>query len=153
MLRKGADVLGDLKCSGIGTPLVTEASKPAEELWHNMSSRNTALLNELREDTLSEKLMELTLADARLGRMSMPKQVDPSCLQECLMCPRFGVEQLKQDGRTKVRAVDNFSWAPSLGSKAEKKQDSVNGALQQRASLVLVLALYHLCAVRARSRI
>ena len=92
-----------------------------------MASRNKSLLKELREDTLSEKLMEFTLADARLGRMSMPKQVDPNCLEECFMCPRFGVEQLKQVGKSKERAVDNFSWSPSQGSKAEKKLDSVNG--------------------------
>ena len=105
-----------------------------------MASRNKSLLKELREDTLSEKLMEFTLADARLGRMSMPKQVDPNCLEECLTCPRLGVEQLKQDGKTKVRAVDNFSWAPSQGSKAEKKLDSVNGVRQQRDALTFAFA-------------
>ena len=128
MLREGADVLGELVCSGIGKPIISDSCKSTEKLRADKATWNARLLKELKEDKLSEKLMQITLKDARLGRMSWPKRIDEEVLNECLMCPRFGVEQVKPDGRSKVRAVDNFSWSPaSTCSKAEQKALSVNG--------------------------
>ena len=48
------------------------------------------------------------------------------------MVPRFGVAQgIRQDGTKKVRAIDNFSWAPKTmkgkRTRKEMKADSING--------------------------
>ena len=121
-------MLGILTRSGIGSPVDVEGSKPTTRLKSEMRTWNKSLLQELREDHLAEKLMQLTIEDARLGRMTWPKPVDEICLDECFMSPRFAVEQIKPDGRTKVRAVDNFSWAAlEGGTKVERKACSVNG--------------------------
>ena len=128
MLRHGADMLGVLKRSGIGAPLAVEEAKCSEQLRKDMAASNRALLQELREDELSHTLMKLTLDDASLGRMTHPQLITDNSSQSCLLCPRFGVQQLKPDGRVKVRAVDNFSWAPGpAAGKAAQKLNSVNG--------------------------
>ncbi len=55
---------------------------------------------------------------------------------EVLLNPRFGVEQEREDGSTKVRAIDNFSWSASaheqspggVGARRRiMKKGSVNG--------------------------
>ena len=45
--------------------------------------------------------------------MSKPVSLDMAPLDEVLLNPRFGVEQLKEDGSIKVRAIDHFSWSPA----------------------------------------
>ena len=80
------------------------AEKSFEELRQKVESWNKKLLEELREDDLGEKLMDITRDDYRKGRMSKPRQLQPKDLKECLLCPRFGVVQQKNNGRMKARA-------------------------------------------------
>ena len=128
MLRNGAHMLGVLENSGIGTPLQPVDEKSVDGLRESIESWNNALMKELREDDLAEQLMQITEDDAKLGRMTSPVPIVTHSVRKCLLCPRFGVQQLKPDGRIKVRAVDNFSWAAVAGaSKAERKDRSVNG--------------------------
>ncbi len=63
---------------------------------------------------------------------------------DCLLSPRFAVEQAKPDGSMKLRAVDNFSWAArweadggaaARPSKKELKEMSVNGHVLPKEKL------------------
>jgi len=136
----GAPMIGELACSGIGEKLGDVARvdvvKSIEELRANRQRNNTALLSELREDIHSETLLELAREDAAAGRMCMPRVAGGAELQEWLLNPRFSAEQEKEDGSTKVRAIDHLSWSPgSAGtadvgpskSKRARKAESVNG--------------------------
>ena len=89
------------------------------------------MLRQLREDANSVELHRLAQEDAALGRMSVPVAVESTEAVACLLLsPRFGVEQIKDDGTVKVqrasnkllqgcshtacqvRAVDHLSWSP-----------------------------------------
>ena len=71
-----------------------------------------------------------------MGRMTEPATVEESAINDLLLCPRFGVEQVKADGSLKVRPVDNFSWGEcppgctldkQMSRKRARKEWSVNG--------------------------
>ena len=71
-----------------------------------------------------------------MGRMTEPATVEESAVNDLLLCPRFGVEQVKADGSLKVRPVDNFSWGEcppgctldkQMSRKRARKEWSVNG--------------------------
>jgi len=77
------------------------------------------------------KLLEAASADAALGRMTIPVDITNAIPQGVLLHPRFGVEQVKEDGTTKLRPVDHLSWSPGDAEEAPTKKDikreSVNG--------------------------
>ena len=81
------------------------------------------LLARLREDVRSADLLETTIKDAELGRLSHPRPIGELVSGEVLLHPRFGVAQVRSDGTTKVRAVDHFSWSGSPDGRGS----SVNG--------------------------
>ena len=87
---------------------------PADELGQHCLEHNQKLLATMKEDVHAGRLYELTLEDAKLGRMSHPVPGEwthpvstlpsPKCLhapvQKCdlssmLLHPRFAVEQGK----------------------------------------------------------
>ena len=140
----GAALLGDLQCSGIGTPLTYTECKPVDELWQARAESNVALLSELREDAHATELLAMTQEDARLGRMTPPVPITEAGAIDCLLSPRFAVEQAKPDGSIKLRAVDNFSWADgnrceaavtARPSKRARKELSVNGHTMPKEKL------------------
>ena len=109
---------------------------------------NRTLIRSLKEDTYGVELLEQTVADAKLGRMSHPVPGGPILLavvsrrarylrlpaEQCdldsvRLHPRFSVEQgFKTDGSRKIRAVDHFSWSPGASkNKGKRKRGSVNG--------------------------
>ena len=57
--------------------------------------------------------------------MSRPLPVEKAPLQSILLNPRFGVEQLKEDGSIKVRAVDHLSWSPPVEAQGERPSKRV----------------------------
>ena len=65
------------------------------------------------QDKNAAKLLQLAVDDSKEGRMSVPVSLEMAPLDEVLLNPRFGVEQLKEDGSIKVRAIDHFSWSPA----------------------------------------
>ncbi len=97
---------------------------------------NRALLKNLRPDPNECELHALTMADADLGRMTVPVEADKVDLSKVRLVPRFAVEQgVKPNGEVKIRAVDNFSWsAAPAGQKRRLKGDvkvaSINGHYQ-----------------------
>ena len=77
----------------------------------------------------------MTVEDGRKGRMTWPVRAQEANLDEIRLCPRFGVQQgVREDGTTKVRAVDNMSWCAAAdlppssgGSRKRRREQSVNG--------------------------
>ena len=132
----GAAMLGELERSGVGAPVCVDYVKNLDELRASCKMSNEALLRELREDSNANALMSLTREDAAMGRMTQPTPVGMADLSDVLLNPRFGVEQDKEDGTKKVRAIDHLSWSPGTGSgegatprptKRARKEASVNG--------------------------
>ena len=129
-------MLGELHRSGVGASCDRDCVKSIAVLQASCLASNECLLKELKEDSLSADLWQATEKDARLGRMSEPRPVDEADLGTVLLNPRFAVEQLKEDGSTKVRAIDHLSWSPGWRSEASpterptkraRKEESVNG--------------------------
>ena len=66
---------------------------------------NEQLIRCLKNDTFEVELHELTLEDARLGRMSQPTPLCAQHMRNVRLHQRFGVEQgLKPNGDTKVQS-------------------------------------------------
>ena len=129
-------MIGELDRSGVGVPCDVDKVKNVAELQASCAVSNTALLKEMRENSNAETLFDITRTDASLGRMSEPKLVDETSLNTVLLNPRFGVEQIKDDGSTRVRPIDHLSWSPSTmtgevtegrPTKKARKEASVNG--------------------------
>ena len=129
-------MIGELHRSGVGEPICVDRVKSVEALRAGCKYSNEALLRDLREDRNAEALLKSTREDAAMGRMSNPVPIQKCDTSQILLNPRFGVEQEKDDGRMKIRAIDHLSWSPSTQrrdgmeprpSKKARKEDSVNG--------------------------
>ena len=96
--------------------------KTVDDLWNKHQESNAKLFQSLKEDANSDWLKAHTEKEAELGRMSAPLVWDGGKLEGWLVHPRFAVEQVKNDGSKKYRAVDHFSWSSDNG-----KDGSVNG--------------------------
>ena len=120
-------LVGDLPRSGIGRAVEMELAASTDSLRASVEASNKLLLDSLREDEWSDQLYEITLKDARLGRMSYPVEAKHADLKNTLLHPRFGVSQLKEDGTYKVRAVDNFSWSARVAR--DKKKRGIDGSV------------------------
>ena len=120
-LSVGAQIVGKLDCSGIGTPIDGESEKSLNELWYSCAERNASLVESLKVDPHADKLLEMAHADAELHRASTPVPISKFDIESCLLHPRFMVEQRRPDGSLKLRPIDHFSWSKC------GKEDSVNG--------------------------
>ena len=118
----GSGVIGSIPASGIGSPLPQEAVKTVDELWNKHQESNAKLFESLKEDANSDWLKVHAEKEAKLGRMSVPLVWDGGKMEGWLVQPRFAVEQTRNDGSKKYRAVDHFSWSSDNG-----KDGSVNG--------------------------
>ena len=116
---------GVLEPRGLGKPLPRRDGRPLAELWQSREKRNKALVRSLYADTSAEWLLQHTREEAALGRMAEPIVVDDCSKVEALLQPRFAVEQQREDGSMKFRAIDHFSW----GDHGDGLVDSVNGFL------------------------
>jgi len=133
--RKGAPFLGKLPCSGNGTPIDAGVEVSGAGLRKLCAGSNAALVVSLREVEQAQDLLDLTRADAALGRMSSPEVFDAVKLQDVRLAPRFPVVKQKEDGSTSVRPVDNFAWSDlkqhtgmsRTERKRKQKAASVNG--------------------------
>ena len=54
LLRKGGNIIGDLPCTGNGSPIVAECRMDRDELLSRRSSKNEETLNRLRPDLYAE---------------------------------------------------------------------------------------------------
>ena len=132
--RSGVPFFGLMEKCNLGQEVQHNSPPSVDELRVDCSRSNTLLLEQLKENEHSSELLELTRADAAVGRMSMPTPIENVDLGLMRLCPRFPVIQgEREDGRPKVRPVDHFSWsAPPVGAEKRegKKQmrcNSING--------------------------
>ena len=129
LFSSGAGMLNELETSGLGEPVASKA-RPDDSLRENCQRNNDELAAGLRQDDNAEQLMELTLVDVELGRMTEPVPYDAQDMAQVHLSPRFGVEQEKEDGRIQVRPIEHFSWSgghEGRASKQRRKEESVNG--------------------------
>ena len=115
-------MLGELPCSGIGSPAAPTASKPLGLLRSSVPESNQRLLSKLRKDAHGEELLAATRDDASVGRMSDPVPPADFDTDGALLHPRFANVRLRDDGSQKIRAVDHFSWS----AFGEKKNGGVS---------------------------
>ena len=135
LLKHGAQIVGSLECSGIGTPIGEASTPDPSKLWSNRHEANAELLRSLHEDEHAEEMLKLTQDDAKKGWMSDPVPLHRSKLMQTgMLCLRFAVAKTKEDGSTKLRAVDNLSWGATVcleqsqrPTKRARKTVSVNG--------------------------
>ena len=129
-------MLGELPRSGIGTPADRDRVKSLAELSAGTLASNKQLIAELREDAHASELLRATREDAALGRMAAPAILLGEPPSDILLHPRFTVEQTREDGSLKFRAVDHLSWssmepgvmsARVLSKKKAMRAASVNG--------------------------
>ena len=129
-------MLGELSRSGVGRPTDVDCDKSVAGLREDCAQSNAASLRELREDVGAQALLAMTREDACLDRVSEPVPASEADLQRVLFNPRFGKEQMKEDGSYKVRAIDHLSWSPATAhavgagsrpTKRARKASSVNG--------------------------
>jgi len=132
--REGVRFFGLMEKCNLGPEVAFDAPMSVEGLRDDCIRSNTLLLEQLQESEHAAELLELTRADAALGRMSEPTTIDNVDLGTLRLCPRFPVVQGEHDdGRPKVRPVDHFSWsAPPAGTKKREgkkkmKENSING--------------------------
>ena len=74
--------------------------------------------------------------------MSKPIPVERAPVGKVLLNPRFGVEQTKEDGSIKVRAIDHLSWSPAfpaLGADTDGERPSKKAGqgVSHRLSILL----------------
>ena len=85
--------MGVLDTAGIGCPVEVPENLDCQQLRSDCKEHNEKLLATLKEDAHSAELYQLTVEDAMLSRMSMPVPVEQCNLEECLLHPRFAVDQ------------------------------------------------------------
>jgi hypothetical protein len=122
----GAAIIGELMRSGIGQAVEVDSVPSLAKLRASCSSRNEALLKQLREDEHSMELLALAKEDAALGRLSEPVPVEHFPVDQFLLHPRFAVARRREDGSVKVRAIDHFSWSEAPQAQ-QRREGSVNG--------------------------
>ena len=90
----GAGMIGHIENSGIGQPVECEQLPVVEGLWETHSVHNKALVQNLsapwaKEGANAEWLLNHTMEEAKLGRMSWPMQVGVHDLEGWLLQPRY----------------------------------------------------------------
>ena len=68
VLLTGAEMVGELVCSGVGTPLTTDGVKDAAWLKANRSTYNEALLAELSDDPHAAELWRYSIHVVQISR-------------------------------------------------------------------------------------
>ncbi|CAK0810184.1 unnamed protein product, partial [Prorocentrum cordatum] len=93
--RAGAPLVGELPRSGHGSP----------------ESTNRDISCGLRDGAHGDAILRKTRDEAELGRISCPVPLRDACLDGAVIAPRFAVEQLREDGPSKLRLVDDMTKA------------------------------------------
>ena len=109
--RQGAPFLGQLPCSGNGTPLVIKQPGICGSVAGAVRCEQCSIGAVAARGCACAKVAHAYADDAKLGRMSEPQLFVESKLEGVRLAPRFPVVKQKEDGSTCVRPVDNFSWS------------------------------------------
>ncbi|CAK0862125.1 unnamed protein product [Prorocentrum cordatum] len=109
--RAGAPLVGELPRSGHGSPEVFPPRLGIAELLGNAESTNRDISGGLRDGAHGDAILRKTRDEAELGRISCPVPLRDVCLDGAVIAPRFAVEQLREDGSSKLRLVDDMTKA------------------------------------------
>ena len=113
LFREGAPFVGALPASGVAERrVVREEREPVSDLMGRAEAQNAAIIASLRDDAHADELHAGAVADAALGRMTMPVPIDDLALHDKILAPRFSVEQgHKPDGSPKAFAPRDLAAA------------------------------------------
>ena len=109
--RTGAPLVGELPRSGHGSPEVFPPRLGIAELLCNAVSANRDISNGLRDGAHGEDILRMTRDESVTGRISCPVPFSDACLDGAVIAPRFAVEQLRENGSSKLRLVDDMTKA------------------------------------------
>ena len=123
--------------AGNGTRAVFKQAISVAEVKCSMVERNEELINSLKVNDHSNILMDLTLKDAELGRMSMPVPCTSEHIQSFNISRRFGVEQ-----GAKVRACDDETASKVNAGCEPSERLRVDGL----DALLAAITLFFTCA-------
>ena len=104
--KKGAQIVGTLPCIG-NEKCKSTATISVEELFASCLQRNMATLAAVRQDENADILSDEIRKDSEQGRMMGLCDVESQDLGKILLAKRFSVEQIREDGTRKVRAIDD----------------------------------------------
>ncbi len=88
MVAVGADLYGWLPMSTIGRARKAVMVGSIEEVRSDCAHSNSELVKKLKPDDFQDELHRLTTEDAKLGRMSWPREADLGELESKRLCPR-----------------------------------------------------------------
>jgi len=89
--KTGASFYGVLDVCSIGEQIEYIIPEPMDELYWDCERSNHELLEQLKTSEHADELLELTRADAKLGRMTMPVPIEEIELDKIRLCRRFAV--------------------------------------------------------------
>ena len=108
LMRCGGDVVGKLVDSGSGRQAEFREAKSVHDLSQNCGENNRKLVAALKEEEHACELFAEMNAEAAIGRMTSPINIDHLDLDRSVVARRFSVEQgVKADGSKKIRSVDD----------------------------------------------
>ena len=112
--QRGFPIVGELSFIGVGTRYkpVEKPELTPEELWELRSHINEDIVSSLKDNALSQSVLENTLVDFDHHSMTYPTPLTEEHLAAHVVSRRFGVEQAKEkDGveYTATRVVDHES--------------------------------------------
>ena len=85
--------VGELKFAGNGVAKTPPSFISVQQLENEMAANNTRLLERLKTDRHSDKLMQACVDDVKKHRMTQPTELEFSQLVGGTFSPRFSVEQ------------------------------------------------------------
>ena len=91
--RKGGEVIDRLEPSGHYQAKAETAELSVQEVVEQRRARNDKLIKSLRPDEHARRLHQMTLEDAEKGRMTKPRPLQDSDLDQYNLAPRFIVCQ------------------------------------------------------------
>ena len=116
LFRHGARLIGPLQCPETMEPVQYKTHKSIRSLQRALPEQNRSMIKRLKPDKFGETLIKQIEANARLHRMTTPRPVSESDLQDFAIAKRFGVEQgekivIDEKGNKtvtpKIRAIDD----------------------------------------------
>ena len=109
--RTGAPLVGELPRSGRGGPEEFPPRLGIAELLSNADSANRYISLGLRDGAHGDAILRKTRDESELGRISCPVPFHDVRLDGAVIAPRHAVEQLREDGSSKLRLADDMTKA------------------------------------------
>ena len=140
-LREGANVVGHLTATGLGTPHDYGGHEDPCKLVSRFGEVNRQMISSLREDKHADFLLSQMQSDFKAGRMTKPVTIEQIDLDSVLLARGFSREQgTKPDGSLKIRAVYDET-ANGVNGSCEPHEKLHNDHLDGLARIICLLSV------------